>query len=75
LEPRDLEFDYHYKDSEKTGEYDKVLLDCMNGDQTLFTSTDEVKQAWNYITPIIQNWDHTKLHIYDKGSTGPDINI
>lgn len=75
LEPGDLEFDYHYKDSEKTGEYDKVLLDCMNGDQTLFTSTDEVKQAWNYITPIIQNWDHTKLHIYDKGSTGPDINI
>lgn len=75
LESRDLEFDYHYKDSEKTGEYDKVLLDCMKGDQILFTSTDEVRQAWNYITPIIQNWDHTKLHVYGKGSTGPDINI
>jgi glucose-6-phosphate 1-dehydrogenase len=75
LEPRDLKFDYHYENSEQTGEYDRVLLDCMKGDQTLFTSTEEVKQAWNYITPIIENWDHTRLHMYKKGSRGPGIDI
>jgi len=75
LEPRDLQFDYHIGDSPKTGEYDRVLLDCMKGDQTLFTSTEEVKQAWDYVTPIIENWGHTKLHFYDRGSRGPGIEI
>jgi glucose-6-phosphate 1-dehydrogenase len=74
LEPRDLEFDYRYENSHYTGEYDRVLLDCMKGDQTLFTSTKEVSKAWDYITPIIKNWGHTKLHFYKKGSSGPDIN-
>lgn len=75
LEPRDLEFDYHYENSENTKEYERVLMDCMKGDQTLFTGTEEVEQAWNYITPIIENWDHTKLHIYEKGSSGPEVNL
>ena len=74
LEPRDLEFDYRYENSQDTGEYDRVLLDCMKGDQTLFTSTKEVSKAWDYITPIIENWGHTKLHLYKKGSRGPGIN-
>jgi glucose-6-phosphate 1-dehydrogenase len=75
LEPRDLEFDYRYESSQDTGEYDRVLLDCMKGDQTLFNSTKEVSKAWDYITPIIENWGHTKLHFYKKGSSGPDVNI
>jgi len=75
LEPRDLEFDYRYENNHDTGEYDRVLLDCMKGDQTLFTSTEEVSKAWDYITPIVENWGHTKLHIYKKDSRGPDIKI
>jgi glucose-6-phosphate 1-dehydrogenase len=73
LEPRDFKFDYRYETSQITGEYDRVLLDCMKGDQTLFTSTEEVCKAWDYITPIIENWGHTRLHIYKKGSGGPEI--
>ena len=75
VEPRDLEFNYLKPEDEGTGEYDKVLLDCMKGDQTLFASTREVKLAWKYITPIIQNWEHTKLYQYKKRSTGPEIVI
>ena len=74
LEPRDLKFNYKKTGIQDTGEYDKVLLDCMRGDQTLFTSTAEVHLAWKYITPILKNWSGTRLHIYEKGSLGPIIN-
>ena len=74
LEPRDLEFEYKTFENESTGEYEKVLLDCMRGDQTLFTSTEEVKLAWKYITPILKNWSGIKLHTYEKSSSVPIIN-
>lgn len=74
LEPRDLEFEYKTIGNKGTDEYQKVLLDCMMGDQTLFTSTEEVKLAWKYITPILKNWSSTKLHIYKKNSSVPIIN-
>jgi len=73
LEPRDLEFDYKQAGNRGAGEYDKVLLDCMKGDQTLFTSTEEVNLAWKYITPILNNWSTTKLHLYKKNSSLPII--
>lgn len=74
LEPRDLEFEYKTIENKSTDAYEKVLLDCMRGDQTLFTSTEEVKLAWKYITPILKNWSSTKLHIYEKNSSVPIIN-
>lgn len=37
-------------------EYEKLLLDCIVGDQTLFVSTDEVKAMWKFIDPIIRSW-------------------
>ncbi|MCJ7665743.1 MAG: glucose-6-phosphate dehydrogenase [Actinobacteria bacterium] len=75
LVPRDLEFNYKKAGIQGTAEYDKILLDCMRGDQTLFTSTSEVRLAWKYITPILNNWSGTRLHIYEKGSSGPVINM
>lgn len=37
--------------------YERLILDCMNGDQTLFISTDEVMSMWKFIDPIICAWD------------------
>jgi len=74
-EPRDLEFSFKRDPDNNAGEYDKVLLDCLRGDQTLFTSTDEAYLSWEFITPIIQNWKHTKLNKYSRGSLGPEIDI
>ncbi len=37
--------------------YEKLLLDCIMGDQTLFISTDEVAAMWNFIDPIRLGWD------------------
>jgi len=60
IEYKDLSFNYKKGSIGKHDAYKKILLDCMKGDQTLFTNTEEVKAAWKFITPIIENWRHLK---------------
>ena len=50
------------------GAYEKVLVDAILGDQTLFTSTDEVIAEWNIITPILKGWQNAPLVKYTKGT-------
>ncbi|MCL6563641.1 MAG: glucose-6-phosphate dehydrogenase [Firmicutes bacterium] len=53
--------------------YERLLLDAMLGDSTLFTRHDEVEQAWAIITAILEGWKRhrTPLHGYEAGSWGP----
>jgi 6-phosphogluconate dehydrogenase len=37
-------------------EYEKILTDCIVGDQTLFVNTDEIRAMWEYIDPIVMAW-------------------
>ncbi len=72
---RELSFDYRADATEvQPDAYEKVLFDCIRGDQTLFASTEEVRATWEFITPIIQRWHRGEgeLHCYDKGEF-PDI--
>jgi glucose-6-phosphate 1-dehydrogenase len=71
IEPRDFSVIYDYGSPERADAYERVLYDCIKGDQTLFVSTDEVRAAWEYISAILNSWDRIPLHIYDKGSSGP----
>lgn len=48
--------------------YERVLYDCIIGDQTRFVSGEEVAAAWNFITPILTSFKNTPLHKYEKGS-------
>ena len=50
--------------------YERVLLDCMNGDQTLFTRSDEVELAWRLFTPVLEHWtkESSDLEFYPAGS-------
>jgi glucose-6-phosphate 1-dehydrogenase len=70
LEPRTLSF--MYKDSPVAAElpeaYERVLYDCIRGDQTLFPSTQEVDAAWEFITSILENWEGVPLTEYEKGN-------
>ncbi len=70
VEPKTLKF--RYSDfpslSDLPDAYEHVLYDAIIGDQTLFTSTDEVLSAWKYITPIINLWNIVPLTSYKKGS-------
>ena len=56
--------------------YEKVLLDCMLGDQMLFWRQDGVERSWAFLTPILtgcENVDEPQrvLHFYEAGSAGP----
>jgi glucose-6-phosphate 1-dehydrogenase len=55
--------------------YERLLLDCMRGNATLFARKDSVEQAWAYITPVLQALDSGEggsIHEYEPGSTGPN---
>jgi len=52
--------------------YERLLLDCMRGDATLFNRRDSVDRAWELIQPVLQVWEATPgVHIYEDGSGGP----
>ncbi len=51
-----------------SGGYERVLMDCIRGDQTLFASTGEVKAQWKFITSILEGWGKLPLKLYKKGS-------
>jgi glucose-6-phosphate 1-dehydrogenase len=50
--------------------YERLLLDCMLGDQTLFTRQDAIEASWQLISPIMESWekDGSSLHIYPSGA-------
>jgi glucose-6-phosphate 1-dehydrogenase len=52
--------------------YERLLLDCMRGDATLFNRRDSVDRAWELSQPVLQVWEATPgVHFYDDGSGGP----
>lgn len=54
--------------------YERLLLDCMLGDSTLFIRRDEVESAWALVTPVLEAWaaaGRTGLAYYPVGSWGP----
>jgi glucose-6-phosphate 1-dehydrogenase len=53
--------------------YERLLLDAMIGDPTLFIRTDEVEQAWRIVDPILEVWKegHAPLAFYPAGTWGP----
>ena len=54
--------------------YERLLVDCMLGDATLFARIDEVEAAWRLVDPIEERWadGHPKLAFYDAGTWGPE---
>ncbi|OGH11768.1 MAG: hypothetical protein A2857_04720 [Candidatus Levybacteria bacterium RIFCSPHIGHO2_01_FULL_36_15] len=72
MEKRTLNFLFR-REKQKTQyveEYEKLLLDCIAGNQLLFISTDEVKPSWKYIDPIVTAWrkNLVPLEIYKPDS-------
>ncbi len=53
--------------------YERLIMDVVRGDQTLFMRRDEVEQAWAWIDPILEAWETNKIpvHAYTAGSSGP----
>jgi glucose-6-phosphate 1-dehydrogenase len=69
-----MDFSYGAAFLEETPDaYERLLLDAMVGDPTLFIRADEVEQAWRIVQPIVDVWseDTTPLARYPAGSWGP----
>jgi len=75
---RSVDMDFHFRDS--FGEnalpdaYERLLLDALNGDASLFTRGDEIEAAWRIIDPVLKGWESPHappLHFYESGSAGP----
>ncbi|MFN3274492.1 MAG: glucose-6-phosphate dehydrogenase [Paracoccus sp. (in: a-proteobacteria)] len=54
--------------------YERLIMDVIRGNQTLFMRGDEVEAAWAWTDPIINAWEDSKRRPepYDAGSSGPD---
>jgi glucose-6-phosphate 1-dehydrogenase len=77
-EMRSVEMDFHYADS--FGEvtipdaYERLLLDALGGDMSLFIRSDQIEISWRIMDPIIQGWEQgagPPLERYAMGSWGP----
>jgi glucose-6-phosphate 1-dehydrogenase len=58
--------------------YERLLLDVMLGDASLFSRADEVELAWSIIDPIQRGWEHPgwpPLALYESGGWGPPNSI
>lgn len=74
LEPVDMEFCYKKSfDAPQPEAYERLLIDIITGDQSLFLSQDIIEDSWKVIDPIREVWDsgRPKLSLYKPGSWGP----
>jgi glucose-6-phosphate 1-dehydrogenase len=53
--------------------YERLIVDCMRGDATLFARRDEVEEAWKFVTPILETWEQIREppEPYPPASQGP----
>ncbi len=72
-----VNMDFNYSDISDISlpeAYERLLLDIIGGDSTLFARADAVEACWSFLTPILEIWKekpHTKLYGYPAGSWGP----
>ncbi|MEA2341669.1 MAG: glucose-6-phosphate 1-dehydrogenase [Solirubrobacteraceae bacterium] len=74
IRPVNMEFLYGTSFMSQSPEaYERLILDAMRGDATLFTRNDEVEAQWRICDPIIKAWeqDQPPLVTYEAGSQGP----
>ncbi|MEO1747438.1 MAG: glucose-6-phosphate dehydrogenase [Pseudomonadota bacterium] len=57
--------------------YERLIMDVIRGNQTLFMRRDEVEAAWQWVDPILRAWDETGMRVqnYTAGTWGPSSSI
>jgi glucose-6-phosphate 1-dehydrogenase len=73
-----VDMEFHYKDSFGDGSlpeaYERLLLDALTGDSSLFLRSDGIEVAWRLFDPILLGWENQNeppLVEYERGSEGP----
>lgn len=76
---KNVGMDFHYSDladQDVPVAYERLLLDCMRGDGTLYAHGDSVEHAWRFVDPIIDAWsndDSIPVYGYPAGTWGPEL--
>jgi len=78
MRTRSVDMEFHYAEDFGAAAlpeaYERLLLDAMQGDASLFTRADEIELAWRVVDPILADWarpDAPALALYEPGSWGP----
>ncbi|WP_448911654.1 glucose-6-phosphate dehydrogenase [Haemophilus sputorum] len=75
FEAKEVSMDFSYADLASTNlltAYERLLLDAMKGDATLFARTDAVHACWRFVQPILDyKVAHGRVYEYESGSWGP----
>jgi glucose-6-phosphate 1-dehydrogenase len=78
LQATDVNMDFHYSDLSDAyipEAYERLLLDCIQGDATLYARGDAVEAAWEFVDPILKAWEanpEMKIYGYPSGTWGPE---
>ncbi len=76
---QEVNMDFSYGTSfgiEPPEAYERLLLDCMRADPTLFTRNDEIEEAWDLMSPLLNTWASKEgqtppVYGYEAGTWGP----
>ena len=78
MRTRSVDMEFHYAEDFGAGTlpdaYERLLLDALQGDASLFARADEIELAWGLSDPILAGWarpDAEPLAVYEPGSWGP----
>ncbi len=73
IEERTFAFDYKqaFRGEEFADAYERLLHNIIQGDQTLFVSTEEIMASWKFVDSILRGWEQQQvpLHVYPKGAS------
>ncbi len=76
---KNVGMDFHYSDlaQEDVPEaYERLLLDCIKGDPTLYAHGESVEYSWQFVEPILNAWqndDSIPVYGYPAGTWGPEV--
>ncbi len=70
----DFSYDVGFGNHGHPNAYERVLVDAVRGDHTLFATSQEVLESWRVVQPVLSKWDHSSddLQSYEPGSSGPE---
>jgi glucose-6-phosphate 1-dehydrogenase len=77
MRTRPVDMEFHYSQDfvgDLPDAYERLLLDAMQGDASLFARSDEIELAWSLIDPVLARWDapdSSPVALYEPGTWGP----
>ena len=77
FEVQNVNMDFHYDElshQRVPSAYERLIFDSIKGDATLFARTEEVLEAWKFLTPVLEAWNNeheVPLYGYPAGTWGP----